>query len=51
MRYDLNHLLDELFCIEAEMALVEALLRQHLQRAENLGDALTISRIQSLLAA
>ena len=51
MRYELNHLINELFCIEAEMALVEALLRQHLQRAENLGDAPTVARIQSLLAA
>ena len=51
MRYEMNHLIDELFCIEAEMALVEALLRQHLQRALKLGDAQTISRIESLLAA
>lgn len=47
----MNHLFDELFCIEAEMALVEALLRQHLQRAATLGDAQTIQRIEGLLAA
>ncbi|MFN3428910.1 MAG: hypothetical protein ACK46X_03035 [Candidatus Sericytochromatia bacterium] len=51
MRYELNHLIDELFCIDAEMMLVEALLRQHLQRAEKLGDHPTIERIQGLLGA
>lgn len=51
MRYEMNQLFDELFCIEAEMALVEALLRQHLQKAKKLGDAQTIQRIETLLAA
>lgn len=49
MRNELNQMLDDLFCLEAEMALVEALLRQHLQRAEKLGDFVTLQRIQAAL--
>lgn len=51
MRNELNNLLDDMFCLEAEMALVEALLRQHLQRAETRGDVQTVQRIAGLLAA
>lgn len=51
MRHELNHLIDELFCLDAELTLVEALLRQHLQRALKLGDVATAQRIESMLTA
>jgi hypothetical protein len=51
MMNDIHHLLDELHCIEAQMALVEALLRQHLTKATNQGDHPTVERIQALLTA
>jgi hypothetical protein len=51
MKHELNQILDELFCLDAEMALVTALLQQHLQRAEKRGDVQTMQRIQSLLTA
>jgi hypothetical protein len=49
MRNELNQMIDDLFCLEAEMALVEALLRQHVQRAEKRGDVATLHRMQNAL--
>jgi hypothetical protein len=51
MMNDFHQMLDELHCIEAQMALVEALLRQHLTRAAKHGDHPTVARIQALLEA
>lgn len=45
-----HDLIHALYALEAEMAFVEALLRQRLTRAEQRGDAHTAERIRTLIA-
>ncbi|HEY9721813.1 MAG TPA: hypothetical protein V6D47_07350 [Oscillatoriaceae cyanobacterium] len=45
-----KELIHAIVAVEAEMAFVEALLRQRLTRAEQRGDAHTVDRIRAMMA-
>jgi len=48
--HETHDLITAIVAVEAEMAFVEALLRQRLSRAEQRGDASTANRIRASIA-